>query len=140
MISNRTDCTSDPSPAFRVMTSHFSGVVTMIWVLAISALVSCMSPVSSRTLIPSGFRMPPNLRTTSCASAFMGATYTILNWSFCSTPWVKLLPSSWHTVSMATLVLPAPVGAHTSKLSLVWNAAWYSSDCRRLSFLMPCVM
>lgn len=36
---------SSPSPVgLRVTTSHFSGVVTMIWVSAISALVSCISP------------------------------------------------------------------------------------------------
>lgn len=33
----------------RVMTSYFSGVVTMIWVSAICCLVSCESPVSSPT-------------------------------------------------------------------------------------------
>lgn len=40
---------SDP---LRVMTSHFSGVVTIICVSSISRFVSCMSPVSSRTFRP----------------------------------------------------------------------------------------
>ena len=36
---------NSPSPVgFLVTTSHFSGVVTMICVSAISALVSCISP------------------------------------------------------------------------------------------------
>src|SRR5262245_50450983 len=49
-------CASATSPVLlRVTTSHFSGVVTSMLVAAISALVSCMSPVSSRTLSPSGF-------------------------------------------------------------------------------------
>ncbi len=42
------------SPPFRVMTSHFSGVVTIICVSASSFLLSCMSPVSSRTDRPAG--------------------------------------------------------------------------------------
>ena len=46
-------------------------------VFMISALVSCMSPVSSRTEMPSGSRRRPKLRTISAASAFIGATYTI---------------------------------------------------------------
>jgi hypothetical protein len=41
-----------PTPTLRVMTSHFSGVVTIICVSASSFLVSCMSPVSSRTARP----------------------------------------------------------------------------------------
>lgn len=42
------------SPPLRVMTSHFSGVVTIICVSASSFLLSCMSPVSSRTDRPAG--------------------------------------------------------------------------------------
>jgi hypothetical protein len=115
MMSSFTSDTSTPSPPepfFRVMTSHFSGVVTIIWlgqdgatrqcivgsncdsrksttqcaltwVVSISRFVSCMSPVSSRTDIPRGFSFSENFSCTSCASAFIGATYTILKSSFC---------------------------------------------------------
>ncbi len=44
---------TSPVP-LRVMTSHFSGVVTIIDVCIISALLSCISPVSSFTCKPSG--------------------------------------------------------------------------------------
>eukprot|EP00200_Dunaliella_tertiolecta_P000137 CAMPEP_0202363946 /NCGR_PEP_ID=MMETSP1126-20121109/15536_1 /ASSEMBLY_ACC=CAM_ASM_000457 /TAXON_ID=3047 /ORGANISM="Dunaliella tertiolecta, Strain CCMP1320" /LENGTH=81 /DNA_ID=CAMNT_0048958461 /DNA_START=121 /DNA_END=366 /DNA_ORIENTATION=+ len=70
------------SPPLRVMTSHFSGVVTIICVSASSFLVSCMSPVSSRTSRPSGFSLLEKLATTSAAKAFIGATYTILKSAF----------------------------------------------------------
>ena len=39
-----TDAISPSPVGLRVTTSHFSGVVTMICVSAISLLVSCMSP------------------------------------------------------------------------------------------------
>lgn len=84
---------SSPSPVgFLVTTSHFSGVVTMIWVSAISARVICISPefdvkitqtfqlnfevylpVSSRTWIDSHASLRPSLRTISEAKAFIGA-------------------------------------------------------------------
>lgn len=53
MISSRTAPATAASPPFRVITSHFSGVVTIICVSSISFRDSCMSPVSSRTLRPS---------------------------------------------------------------------------------------
>ena len=62
------------SPVFRVTTSHFSGVVISICVLAISVLVSYMSPVSSFTVRPSGANRRPNPSAISAASAFIGAT------------------------------------------------------------------
>ena len=107
------------SPCFLVTTSHFSGVVTSIWVWLISALVSDMSPVSSRTSSPSGSRRRPNPAAISAARAFIGATYTILNWSFLITPASKCCLMVCVMQSIATLVLPAPVGAHTSMFSLV---------------------
>lgn len=82
---------SSPSPVgFRVTTSHFSGVVTMICVSLISCFVSCMSPaydqvndtrscdtvyipVSSRTRTFNHFSRFPIFRVISAASAFMGA-------------------------------------------------------------------
>ena len=39
--------------------------------------------------------------------------------------------------SQATLVLPAPVGAHNNKLSEDFKATWYNFDCMRLSLSMP---
>ena len=41
----RTDANSPSPVGLRVTTSHFSGVVTIICVSAISALVSCISPI-----------------------------------------------------------------------------------------------
>ena len=125
------------SPLLRVITSHFSGVVTMICVSAISALVRFWSPLSSRTRTPyASVRRCVKFATTSCTSAFMGATYTILKAerssatlspapapapalpaaaaSSCSR---RCRPSSCRMESTATLVLPAPVGAHSSMLS-----------------------
>ena len=82
---------SSPSPVgFLVTTSHFSGVVTIICVSAISLFVNCISPmalirdvfrmtqhqnapVSSRTWIPSHCKRFPSFRTISDARAFMGA-------------------------------------------------------------------
>jgi len=46
-------------------------------VLMISDLDSCMSPVSSCTVIPRPASLWPKLRTISAANAFIGATYTI---------------------------------------------------------------
>ena len=60
---------------------------------------------------------------TSAASAFMGATYTILKFCFCMMPWLMLASTSRSTASMAILVFPAPVGAQTSKFSLLRKAA-----------------
>ena len=48
-MSSRSSEATDVSPPLRVITSHFSGVVTTICVSASSFLLSCMSPVSSRT-------------------------------------------------------------------------------------------
>ena len=45
-----------------------------------------MSPVSSRTVIPSGASRFPKLAVISAASAFIGATYTTLNESLFTTP------------------------------------------------------
>eukprot|EP00976_Prorocentrum_cordatum_P029690 604424-Prorocentrum_minimum.AAC.1 len=42
-------------------------------------------------------------------------------------------PTSCITVSMATLVLPAPVGAHTSMLSGANSAVWYTRLCERVT-------
>ena len=106
-FTNDTNTPSPPEPFLRVMTSHFSGVVTIICqkailttacleyvrhfqhcacvctcVVSISRLVNCMSPVSSRTDMPSGFSFSENFSCTSWASAFIGATYTILKSSF----------------------------------------------------------
>lgn len=61
---------------------------------------------------------------TSAASAFIGATYTILKSAFWMTPARMLLASSRSTATIAMLVFPAPVGAHTSKFSLLLNAVW----------------
>lgn len=48
MMSRRTFDTKSSSPdVLRVTTSHFSGVVTIRCVSAISAFVSCMSPAST---------------------------------------------------------------------------------------------
>ena len=73
-ISSFTFSASAFSPFLRVITSHFSGVVTITCVSAISCRVSCMSPVSSRTSSPSRSSRFLNFSTISCASAFMGAT------------------------------------------------------------------
>ena len=121
----------------RVVTSHFSGVVTIICVSMSSFLVSCMSPVNSRTTRRSSRSRLPKFSTISCASAFIGATYTILNSSRRSTPDTKCLPTSWRIVNMAQLVLPAPVGAQISMFSLVRKAVWKMADWMRLSLLMP---
>lgn len=52
MISRLTVADTLTSPPLRVITSHFSGVVTIICVSIISCLLSCMSPVSSLTARP----------------------------------------------------------------------------------------
>ena len=49
MMSSRSEDATLTSPPFRVITSHFSGVVTIMCVSSISFLVSCVSPVSSLT-------------------------------------------------------------------------------------------
>lgn len=43
-VADLTEAISPSPVGFLVTTSHFSGVVTIICVLAISAFVSCMSP------------------------------------------------------------------------------------------------
>src|ERR1700761_7664360 len=68
-----TDAISPSPVGFRVTTSHFSGVVTMICVSATSAFVNCMSPVSSRTRIASHWSRLTNFLTISAANAFIGA-------------------------------------------------------------------
>ena len=72
------------------MMSHFSGVVTMICVASISALLSDTSPVNSRTLMPNDLRRLLKFPTISETSAFIGATYTILNAD------VSMVPSRWR--------------------------------------------
>ena len=52
MMSSFTVAATATSPPFLVITSHFSGVVTIIWVSAISRLLNCMSPVNSFTSTP----------------------------------------------------------------------------------------
>ncbi len=65
---------SSSLPGFRVTTSHFSGVVMIMDVSIISALVSCMSPVSSLTIILKGASFFENVAAISAARAFIGAT------------------------------------------------------------------
>ena len=79
MMISLTSCVYTRSPDFRVIISHFSGVVTMICVASISALLSETSPVNSRTWIPNVFKRLLKLPTISATRAFIGATYTILN-------------------------------------------------------------
>jgi hypothetical protein len=115
---------TETSPPLRVMTSHFSGVVTIIVVSSSSFFVSCVSPVSSLTVIPSGASLRENAFVTSAASAFIGATYTILKSSpFHSPSSSKCAPISCRTVNIAMFVFPAPVGAHTRRFSFERNAA-----------------
>ena len=129
MMSRRSADATDTSPPLRVMTSHFSGVVTIICVSSSSFLLSCVSPVSSRTEMPSGARRREKAPVTSAASAFIGATYTILK-SSASRARGSIAPSSstrlaisCSTVIIAMFVFPAPVGAHTSRFSLLRYAA-----------------
>mmetsp|Transcript_23808 Transcript_23808/g.77830 ORF Transcript_23808/g.77830 Transcript_23808/m.77830 type:complete len:351 (-) Transcript_23808:1019-2071(-) len=136
MTSKPTDWTI-PSEPLRVVTSHFSGVVTMSCVACSSRFVSCMSPVYSRTDRPSGPSALPNLETSSAASAFIGATYTILTRSRCSTPLSMQPPTCCRIASSATFVLPAPVGAQSSMFSAEKSAQSYTRDCTRLSDDIP---
>lgn len=107
MMISRTSCVYVRSPLLRVMMSHFSGVVMISCVSLIyallplsagtSSLVRFTSPDSSRTFTPYGFsfygsrprhaRTRPKLSTISFTSAFMGATYTILNLSRSTLPY-----------------------------------------------------
>mmetsp|Transcript_28345 Transcript_28345/g.85721 ORF Transcript_28345/g.85721 Transcript_28345/m.85721 type:complete len:352 (+) Transcript_28345:166-1221(+) len=137
MTSKPTDWTI-PSEPLRVVTSHFSGVVTMSCVCAICSLVSCWSPVSSLTVMPNGSSRFPKLSTISCTSAFIGATYTILKASRSNEPsgW-RCSPISCSSVSIATFVLPAPVGAQSSMFSAEKSAQSYTRDCTRLSDDIP---
>mmetsp|Transcript_13447 Transcript_13447/g.42956 ORF Transcript_13447/g.42956 Transcript_13447/m.42956 type:complete len:352 (-) Transcript_13447:1003-2058(-) len=137
MTSKPTDWTI-PSEPLRVVTSHFSGVVTMSCVCEICSFVSCWSPVSSLTVMPNGSSRFPKLSTISCTSAFIGATYTILKASRSNEPsgW-RCSPISCSSVSIATLVLPAPVGAQSSMFSAEKSAQSYTRDCTRLSDDIP---
>jgi len=60
------------------------------------------------SISPSGASLFEKFSVTSAASAFMGATYTILKSAFWITPYRKLSPTSRRTVIMAMFVLPAP--------------------------------
>ena len=94
-----------------------------------SDFVKCISPVSSRTWIPSQANRLPSFSVTSAARAFIGATYTILKSSVRTTKSVASGSSSglgemffatvFNIVSMAASVLPAPVGAQISMFSLL---------------------
>jgi hypothetical protein len=78
------------------------------------------------------------LVTISCTRAFMGATYTILNWLPSTVPSDRTYcPRVCRMVSMAQLVFPAPVGAHSSKFSLLLSAASYTRLCTRFRVFMP---
>mmetsp|Transcript_8845 Transcript_8845/g.25709 ORF Transcript_8845/g.25709 Transcript_8845/m.25709 type:complete len:221 (-) Transcript_8845:736-1398(-) len=137
-MSSRTDSARLPSPPFRVTTSHFSGVVTMRFAASASSRVSCASPVYSRTVRPRHIKRLLNLLTTSCASAFMGATYTALTARRSSTPSAPMAaPTCCRSTSMATFVLPAPVGAHTRMLPVLLKAASKTVDCMGLKASMP---
>ena len=59
---------------------------------------------------------------TSAANAFMGATYTTLKDALSIMPPRICRPTSRRTATMAILVFPAPVGAHTRMFSLEPNA------------------
>ena len=82
----RTRSENALSVLLRVMTSHFSGVVTMTWVACSSRCVSCMSPVSSLTTTPQQPSFSENFWVTSAARAFIGATY--LKHSSQTNPWM----------------------------------------------------
>mmetsp|Transcript_52493 Transcript_52493/g.128283 ORF Transcript_52493/g.128283 Transcript_52493/m.128283 type:complete len:311 (-) Transcript_52493:1017-1949(-) len=134
MMTRRMSCVKGRASPLRVMTSNFSGVITMICVSASCSLLSWTSPVNSRTVMPYSSRRFPKLSTISATSAFMGARYTILK------PCRSIVPSSWRCrpiscsmVSSATLVLPAPVGAHTSMFSLPNSAVWQTLVWMRFS-------
>mmetsp|Transcript_23096 Transcript_23096/g.68646 ORF Transcript_23096/g.68646 Transcript_23096/m.68646 type:complete len:208 (+) Transcript_23096:4817-5440(+) len=139
MMSSRTSVAYVRSSDLRVMMSHFSGVVTMTCVSSISAFVRLMSPVSSRTLMPyAAVKRCVKLPTISATSAFIGATYTILNLALSMEPSGRRCSPSWcMMVSTATLVLPAPVGAQMSMFSPEKSAASHTADCTRLSVSMP---
>mmetsp|Transcript_14013 Transcript_14013/g.46409 ORF Transcript_14013/g.46409 Transcript_14013/m.46409 type:complete len:308 (-) Transcript_14013:250-1173(-) len=138
MISSFTSCVYVRSPDLRVMMSHFSGVVTMTWVSSICCRERDTSPVSSRTFTPNGFKRLPRLPTISATSAFMGATYTILNsFKFKLPSSRRCNPSSCRIVSIATLVFPAPVGAHRSMFSGDNMAVSYTWLCTRFRLFIP---
>mmetsp|Transcript_3063 Transcript_3063/g.12241 ORF Transcript_3063/g.12241 Transcript_3063/m.12241 type:complete len:309 (-) Transcript_3063:721-1647(-) len=138
MISRRTSCVYVRSPDLRVMMSHFSGVVTMTCVSSICARDNDTSPVSSRTFTPYGLSLAPRLPTISATSAFMGATYTILNaFVFREPSGRRCEPISCRIVSIATFVLPAPVGAHSSMFSGDSIAVSYTWLCTRFRVFIP---
>ena len=106
-------------PTLRSKMSHFSGTVTITLTTSSSLRGIEMSPVNSRTLTPNGVSFCENLSTISETRAFMGARYTTLNaGSGGGFGIVFHSLISRHTAKSATLVLPAPVGAHMRKLSL----------------------
>jgi hypothetical protein len=77
-----------------------------------------MSPVNSRTAMRNGARRSENLATTSWAKAFIGAMYTAFTAPMSSiSSSVICCFTCCKNASMAMLVLPAPVGAHTSMFS-----------------------
>ena len=85
--------------------------------------------------LPIGARRLLKAAVTSAANAFIGATYTTLNSCFCTTPCRMCCPISRSTEIIAMLVLPAPVGAHTSRFWLLVKAVWKIRLCMRLSDL-----
>mmetsp|Transcript_67494 Transcript_67494/g.180337 ORF Transcript_67494/g.180337 Transcript_67494/m.180337 type:complete len:330 (-) Transcript_67494:959-1948(-) len=138
MMTSRTSCVKGRASPLRVITSNFSGVMTMTCVSASCCLLSCTSPVNSLTEMPKDSSRFAKLITISATSAFMGARYTILNPSRSSVPSSRrCLPISCSIASRATLVLPAPVGAHTSMLSSCMSARSHTRDCTRFSDSVP---
>ena len=111
----------------------------MIWVSSISALDMETSPVNSRTFTPKSFNRSLKLPTTSATNAFIGATYTILNLvkSISQVSGSRCFPISWHMVSTATFVFPAPVGAQSNMFSGDNNAVSYTLDWTLFKLFMP---
>ena len=76
--------------------------------------------------------------TISCTSDLIGATYIILNSSVLIVPSkLMCLPISRRIVNNATLVLPAPVGAHKRMFSSEFRAVSQSRLWIRLSVGYP---
>ena len=95
-----------------------------------------MSPVSSRTQKLQRGESLAESATTSCARAFIGAKHIAFTPARSRTPSRTCVETSWSSVSIATLVLPAPVGAHIKRFSDVWNADSNTTDWSRLSLVM----
>lgn len=110
--------------------------------------VQIAGAASSAQLCPTCFKLPPDVRNKkqsgSCHRGHMqhsgchpnvqhhlskGSNPSMQGLG-CSLTWCKI-----H--SMATLVLPAPVGAHMSKFSLVVNAMSYTALWMRFRDFMP---